>query len=150
MAGHLRCGLVLIADYGYGRGEYYAPARRDGTLQCHYRHRTHADPYWYPGLNDITASVNFTALAEAARMAGFELAGYDSQAGFLRAAGIEQVFADQLDQSELSRLRTANEVRKLMLPGEMGERFKVFAASRGLDEAQIPQAFAGNGQRHLL
>ncbi len=150
VTGRLRRGLVLIADYGYGLAEFYAPERRAGTLQCHYRHRTHADPFWYPGLNDITASVNFTALAEAAQTAGFELAGYDSQAGFLRAAGIEEVFANQPDQSELSRLRTANEIRKLMLPGEMGERFKVFAASRGLDEAQIPAAFAGNGQRHLL
>jgi len=150
VAGSLRRGLVVIADYGYGLPEYYAAERRTGTLQCHYRHRTHADPYWFPGLNDITASVNFTALAQAAQAAGFELAGYDSQAGFLRAAGIEQVFEGQTDQSELTQLRMANEIRKLMLPGEMGERFKVFAASRGLSAAQIPVAFAGNGQRHLL
>jgi SAM-dependent MidA family methyltransferase len=150
IAAGLERGLVLLADYGYGRAEYYRPERRDGTLQCHYRQRVHADPYWYPGLNDLTASVDFTALAEGAIAAGFELAGYDSQGGFLRAAGIDQVFERHAHASEIERLRVANEIRRLLLPAEMGERFKVFAASRGLDADVLGPAFAGLGQRHLL
>lgn len=150
VAEHLRRGLVVIGDYGYGRPEYYRQERHEGTLQCHYRHRVHSDPFWYPGLNDITASVDFTALAQAAQAAGFELAGYDSQSGFLRAGGVDQVFARYADAPELTHLRVVNEIRKLMLPGEMGERFKVFAASRGLAAKDIPGAFAGSGQRHLL
>jgi len=146
----LRRGLLLFIDYGYGRPDYYAPERSSGTLQCHYRHRVHGDPYWLPGLNDLTASVDFTAVAEAVAEAGFELAGFDHQSGFLAAAGIDQVFARQSTESTLDSVTLAQQIRRLMLPSEMGERFKVLAASRGLSAAQIPIAFAGRGQRHKL
>src|SRR3546814_20927675 len=81
---------MLFADYGYPRGEYYLPERRDGTLVCHYRHRAHADPYLLPGLQDLTAFVDFTALAEAGCGAGFDFSGYCSQASFLPGNGLTE------------------------------------------------------------
>jgi SAM-dependent MidA family methyltransferase len=146
----LRSGLLLLADYGYGRREYYHPQRSRGTLICHYRQRVHEDPYWYPGLNDITASVDFTALAEAGHSAGLELLGYDNQAGFLIGAGIEQIYAHLAELDDRQRLRLAGEIKRLMLPGEMGERFKLMLLGRGLDPALLPAGLRGLGQRQML
>lgn len=146
----LRSGLILLADYGYPRHEYYLPQRRDGTLICHYRHRVHQDPLWLPGLCDITASVDFTALAEAGRDCGLDLLAYDSQAGFLSAAGIDQVYADLAGRPDRERLRIARQLQQLMLPGEMGERFKIMAFGRGLDADSLPAVYQQPGQRHRL
>ena len=127
-------GLALFIDYGYARKDYYQPQHRDGTLICHYQHRAHDDPFKWPGLTDISASVDFTALAEAADFCGFEVSGYTSQAMFLLACGLDEILAQNEFLSERERLKVNNQVRSLTLPGEMGERFQVMALSRGLDE----------------
>lgn len=128
----LRRGVALFIDYGYPRSEYYLPERRDGTLICHYRHRAHGDALRWPGLQDITASVDFTAVAEAGHRAGFQLAGYTTQAQFLLACGLTELLEDE-QWSERQRLQAAGEAKQLLLPGEMGERFQVMALSRGYD-----------------
>ena len=132
VTGSLREGLALFIDYGYARREYYLPERRDGTLVAHYRHRAHADPYVLPGLQDLTAFVDFGALAIAARGAGFDLAGLGSQADFLLANGLPELFAaaQAAAPDEAARYALAQEVKRLTLPGEMGERFKAIAFSR--------------------
>jgi SAM-dependent MidA family methyltransferase len=127
-------GAMLFVDYGYPRREFYLPERRDGTLVCHYRHRAHGDPFFLPGLQDLTAFVDFTALAEAGIHAGFELAGYCAQASFLIGNGLAQrlqVIEEIGDEAE--RYRRHQEVKRLTLPGEMGERFQVMGFQRGAD-----------------
>ncbi len=89
----LQKGLALFIDYGYTRRDYYQPQRSDGTLICHYRHRAHGDPFNWPGLTDISASVDFTALAEAADGCGLEVSGYTTQAMFLLGCGLDEVLA---------------------------------------------------------
>jgi SAM-dependent MidA family methyltransferase len=126
-------GCVLWFDYGLPRAQYYFPQRHQGTLLCHYRHRAHDDPFLHPGLQDITAWVDFTSLAEASQAAGFELAGFTTQAHFLAATGIEHEM-QRLAADDAARFaRLASEARQLMLPGEMGERFKVMAWLRGIE-----------------
>lgn len=129
----LAAGLMLFIDYGYGRGEYYLPERNMGTLMCHYRHRAHADPLSYPGLQDITSYVDFTAVAEAGVNNELELMGFTSQGQFLLAGGLEKLLHGLADLDETERLQLSQQVQKLTLPGEMGDRFKVMALSRGLD-----------------
>jgi SAM-dependent MidA family methyltransferase len=125
-------GVLLLIDYGYGRAEYYHPQRSMGTLMCHYRHTAHDNPFWLPGLQDITAFVDFTAIAEAATAAGMQLEGFASQARFLVSCGIDQLMAE-IDPSNTRQLvQLGNEAKRLMLPGEMGERFKVIGFSREL------------------
>jgi len=133
VAGRLRQGLALFVDYGYPRAEYYLPERRDGTLVCHYRHRAHDDPFAHVGLQDITAFVDFTALAEAGAASGFALATFTTQAQYLLANGLTDLLAETAMRDERERVMLAQEVRKLTLPGEMGERFKVMAFSRGVE-----------------
>ncbi len=130
----LKTGLALFIDYGYPRHEYYLPQRHDGTMICHYRHRAHDDPFLWPGLTDISASVDFTALAEAAGQCGLEVSGYTSQAMFLLANGLEDIIAGFQSLEEKERVLMNSQVRRLTLPGEMGERFQVMALSRGLSE----------------
>jgi SAM-dependent MidA family methyltransferase len=133
LAGRLERGLLLLIDYGYARAEYYHPQRAMGTLMCHYRHQAHGNPLWFPGLQDITAFVDFTAIAEAASDAGLRLEGFNSQARFLVACGIDRLL-NEVDPNDLRRfLILSNEAKRLLLPGEMGDRFKVIGASRGLD-----------------
>ena len=127
-------GLALFIDYGYTRHDYYVPQRSDGTLICHYQHRAHADPFKWPGLTDISASVDFTALAEAADICGLEVSGYATQAMFLMASGLDKVLAGLELLADRDRLNLNNQVLRLTLPGEMGERFQVMALSRGLAE----------------
>ncbi|MCK9490004.1 MAG: SAM-dependent methyltransferase [Xanthomonadales bacterium] len=131
----LQRGLALFIDYGYPRSEYYLPERRDGTLVCHYRHRAHDDPLILSGLQDITAFVDFTALAEAGERAGLDLAGYTSQVQFLLGNDIEGYLASLDALSFAQRLAAVHPVKALMLPGQMGERFQVMAFSRGLETA---------------
>jgi len=146
----LRRGLVLLADYGYGRPEYYRAERTTGTMICHYRHHAHDDPFWHPGLNDLSASVDFTALAEAGVDSGFELLAYDNQSGFLIGAGIEGLYSHLGELDDRARLRLTQQIKRLMLPGEMGERFKVMLFGRGVEAEWLPAGLAGPGQRRLL
>ena len=144
----LRKGAALWFDYGLPRPQYYLPERREGTLMCHFRHRAHGDPFLYPGLQDITAWVDFTLLAEASRAAGFALSGFTTQSYFLAGLGIDgemQALAGS-DDNQFARL--ANQARQLMLPGEMGERFKAMVWLRGLE---LPMSgFALQDLRHTL
>ncbi|MDQ2070867.1 class I SAM-dependent methyltransferase [Natronospira bacteriovora] len=133
IAGCLRRGAALLVDYGLPRREYYMPDRGRGTLMCHYRHRAHEDPFLHPGIQDITAWVDFTAVAETAVQAGCSLLGYTTQAHFLLGAGIDRHVAHVNPEDTLSQLKLAQEVKLLTLPGEMGERFKVIGFARGDD-----------------
>lgn len=137
LCGCLGQGALLLVDYGYGRAEYYHRQRTMGTLLCHYRHRAHADALWFPGLQDITAFVDFTAIAEAATDAGLRLVGYSSQAQFLIACGVDTLLGE-VDPSDTQRfLQLSNEAKRLMLPGEMGERFKCIGFSRHLERGVL-------------
>ena len=135
VAGTQQRGAALFVDYGYPRREFYLPERDDGTLVCHYRHRAHGDALWYPGLQDITAFVDFTALAEAGLHCGYELVAYAGQARFLMAGGLDAAFAQACTQAdgEAARHALAQQVKKLTLPGEMGERFQAMLFARDLD-----------------
>lgn len=135
-------GVALLIDYGYPRSEYYHRDRSGGTLVCHYRHRAHFDPFVWPGLTDLSAFVDFTAVAEAAADHRLDIAGFTSQAGFLLSLGVQ----DFLEQAGSTRehLRLAGEIKRLVLPAEMGEKFKVMALSRDLNEPL--QGFAVSDQ----
>ncbi|GAB2651072.1 class I SAM-dependent methyltransferase [Arenimonas aestuarii] len=134
VGGLLREGAMLFVDYGYPRREYYLPERDDGTLVCHRQHHAHGNPFDLPGLTDITAFVDFTALAEAGVGAGFDLAGYSAQASFLINSGLpERLAAIEAIQDPVARLARTNEVKRLTLPGEMGERFQAMGFQRGVD-----------------
>jgi SAM-dependent MidA family methyltransferase len=139
----LQRGILLFIDYGFGRREYYHPQRCEGTLMCHYRHRAHADPLFLPGLQDITAHVDFTAVAEAGIDAGLKLLGYATQARFLLNAGLlqrlEQRGAQNPAPDNVSYLPAVAGVQKLLSPAEMGELFKVMALGRG--EVVAPTGF---------
>jgi len=128
----LERGALFVLDYGFPAREYYHPQRSMGTLACHYRHRVHGDPFWLPGLQDITAHVDFSALARAAAAAGLEVLGYASQAQFLVNCGISDEL-QKLDPENAARyLPAAAAAQKLLSPAEMGELFKVLAVGRGL------------------
>jgi len=144
----LGAGAVLWFDYGLPRSQYYLPERHEGTLMCHFRHRAHGDPFLNPGLQDITAWVDYTLLAEASREAGFILGGFTTQSYFLAGLKLdEQMRALAGDDAHLSA-RLANQARQLMLPGEMGESFKAMVWLRGLD---LPlSGFALQDLRHTL
>lgn len=133
LAEALAQGVLLLIDYGYPRREYYHPQRTDGTLICHYRQRAHNDPLLWPGLQDITANVDFTAVAEAALAAGLDVTGYTSQAYFLFGCGLETLLAASDPSDTLRHLALAQQVKRLTLPGEMGERFKAIALSKQVD-----------------
>jgi len=130
----LEKGIVLLIDYGYPVSEYYHPQRHMGTLICHYQHRAHADPFWYPGLQDITAFVDFSAVAYAAVDAGLEVRGYTTQAAFLMASGIAQLHQEAVTDEVSSQINLSQQIKTLTLPSEMGERFKVMALGKNIDE----------------
>ncbi|MEO6687830.1 MAG: SAM-dependent methyltransferase [Dokdonella sp.] len=131
----LTVGVALFIDYGYPRGEFYLPQRDDGTLVCHYRHRAHADPLHWPGLADLTAFVDFTALAEAGVAAGLDFVGYAPQGQFLLASGLPDLLECASSLSDIDRLRLMAQAKRLTLPGDMGERFQAMAFARGVDGA---------------
>jgi SAM-dependent MidA family methyltransferase len=135
VVGGMRRGALLFVDYGYPRREYYLPQRSDGTLRAFHRHALVADVHARPGLQDITASVDFTALAEAGTGAGFDLAGYATQAGFLIGNGLERNLAEAEARAadEAGRLRLRQEAKRLTLPSEMGERFQAMGFERGVN-----------------
>jgi SAM-dependent MidA family methyltransferase len=140
-------GLLLLIDYGLPRREYYHADRHSGTLRCHYRHRAHSDPFLYPGLQDITAWVDFTAVAEAADAAGLQVMGYTNQANYLLAAGADEEFAAAAG-GPAARVELGNQLKTLMMPGQMGERFKVMGLGQKLE--RVPPGFSGRDFRHLL
>jgi SAM-dependent MidA family methyltransferase len=127
----LECGAMLLFDYGLPRAQYYHPDRRGGTLTCHFKHRAHFDPLINVGVQDITAWVDFTRVALAGVAAGMDVLGFCTQAGFLLGAGIDGLFDAARDEQERTRL--SGEARRLLMPGEMGEAFKLLALGRGLD-----------------
>jgi SAM-dependent MidA family methyltransferase len=144
----LRRGAALWFDYGLPRSQYYLPERREGTLLCHFQNRAHGDPFRYPGLQDITAWVDYTLLAEASRAAGFTLSGFATQSFFLAGLGVDDEMRAMAAGDDAQYARLANQARQLMLPGEMGERFKAMAWLRGLE---LPlSGFALQDLRHTL
>ena len=137
-------GCMLLVDYGLVRREYYHPQRSSGTLICHYRHRAHDDPFIYPGLQDVSAWVDFSACADAARAAGLDVAGFTTQAQFLLATlAAEPPTAG----TDVAALRERSALKTLLLPGEMGERFKVLLLRKG---AASSGALPGRDQRGWL
>ncbi len=148
LAQRLQAGLILLIDYGYSRDEYYHPRRSRGTLMCHYRHRAHPDPMLMPGLQDITAHVDFTRVAGAALNSGLNVCGYTSQAFFLMGCGLDGLISESNPEDVRSHMELVQGVKRLTLPTEMGERFKVLGLSRGLNEA--PVGFSIRDQRERL
>ncbi|TCJ13002.1 class I SAM-dependent methyltransferase [Parasulfuritortus cantonensis] len=147
LAERLVHGMLLFIDYGFPRAEYYHRDRATGTLMCHYRHRAFDDPFYLPGLVDITAHVDFTAIADAALEAGLEVPGYTSQAHFLINCGLlERLHA--LEPGSLGYIKHTAQVQKLIQPSEMGELFKVIAMSKG--DLPAPVGFLHGDKRHTL
>ncbi len=141
-------GALILIDYGLTRHEYYHPGRNGGTLRCHYRQRAHDELFAWPGLSDITAHVDFTAIAEAGHGAGLDVLGYTSQAGFLINLGLGELLAARRDADEASGLRAAGAVQMLISPNEMGELFKVIALGRGIEEPLL--GFSRGDRTHTL
>lgn len=148
LAGRLTQGAMLFIDYGFGAREFYHPQRHTGTLMCHYRHRAHDDPFFLPGLQDITAHVNFTDIAECGIDAGLELMGYTSQAFFLINNGITELLKDTAPENLLDYLPLSAQLQKLTSPAEMGELFKVIALGKNM--AQPLSGFARGDLTRLL
>jgi SAM-dependent MidA family methyltransferase len=144
----LECGALLLIDYGFPRCEYYHPQRCQGTLRCHYRHRAHDEPLYLPGLNDITAHVDFTAIAEAGCEAGLDLLGYTTQAQFLFNCGITDMLSRCSPTEPARYLPLASRVQKLISPAEMGELFKVMVLGRSIAPGLI--GFARGDRSHTL
>jgi SAM-dependent MidA family methyltransferase len=141
-------GLILMIDYGFGQSEYYHPQRHMGTLRAHYRHHALDDPFYLPGLCDLTAHVDFSAVVRAGTAAGLELAGYTSQAGFLLNSGLTELLMQTLPDDAAAYLPQSNAVQRLVSPAEMGELFKVIGLSKG---GIAPLAgFARGDRRHAL
>jgi SAM-dependent MidA family methyltransferase len=147
LAGVLTRGVALLIDYGFPRREYYHPQRLMGTIMCHYRHHAHADPFWLPGLTDITAHVDFTAVADAAHAAGVDVLGYTTQAHFLLNCGL--LDAVQV-QDGVARHAAAAAAQRLVSEAEMGELFKVLALGRGIDLPAPLLGFAAGDRLHIL
>ncbi len=129
----LHKGAALIIDYGFPRHEYYHPQRAQGTLMCHFRHHAHAEPLVYPGLQDITAHVDFTAIADAALKAKLDVLGYTSQARFLINTGFVNQLAEMTKADALEQARTMASAQTLLSEAEMGELFKVMMVGRGIE-----------------
>ncbi|MDR1349240.1 MAG: SAM-dependent methyltransferase [Zoogloeaceae bacterium] len=143
----LEAGCLLLMDYGFPRREFYHPDRADGTLMCHYRQHTHPDPFYLPGLQDISAHVDFTSLIVAAHPAGLALAGYTHQARFLLNCGLLDDLAT-LEAGSPAYLKSASAAQKLLAPHEMGELFKVMALGKNLPAPLI--GFRRGDKSHAL
>jgi SAM-dependent MidA family methyltransferase len=144
----LERGAILVIDYGFPEREFFHPQRSMGTLACHYRHRVHGDPFYLPGLQDITAHVDFSALARAAAEAGLEVLGYASQAQFLVNCGITDLLAEENPADAKRYLPAAAAAQKLLSPAEMGELFKVLAVGRGIEAPLL--GFSSGDRSHAL
>jgi SAM-dependent MidA family methyltransferase len=148
LAQRCEAGALLLFDYGFPTSEYYHPQRSAGTLMTHYRHRASDDPFLFPGLADLTAHVDFSAMARAAVAGGMSLAGYTTQARFLINCGILDALKRCGEPQSVAYLREASTVQKLLSPAEMGELFKVLAISKGIDDDLI--GFRDGDQSHRL
>jgi len=135
IAERLQQGIIVLLDYGFPRHEYYHEQRNQGTLMCHYRHRTHPDAFVYPGLQDITAHVDFTSMADAALDANLQVIGYTNQVSFLMGAGLLELADLENESDTKQQMETASQIKKLTLPHEMGELFKVIGFSKNCDVA---------------
>ena len=142
----LDAGAMILFDYGFPRHEYYHPQRNGGTLMCHYRHHAHTDPFYLPGLQDVTVHVDFTTIAEAAFDQGLSVLGYTSQSHFLLNCGLLDLLAAETDT--VRRARNASAVHKLVSPSEMGELFKVIALGKGVAEPLL--GFSQGDKTHSL
>jgi len=140
-------GAAILIDYGFPQHEYYLPQRHQGTLMCHYRHHAHPDPLYLPGLQDITAHVDFTAMALAGVNSGLDMLGYTSQAAFLLDAGLGDVLLRTPPTEHTQYLPQANAVQRLTSPAEMGELFKVLVLGTGVE---MPDNFLRNDRSHRL
>jgi len=141
-------GVILLIDYGFPQHEYYHAQRSEGTLMCHYRHRAHADPFFLPGLQDITSHIDFSATARAGEEAGLELLGYTGQAQFLINCGITDIMLRTPPENAAAYLPQAAAAQQLLSPSEMGELFKVIALGKGYAAPLI--GFASGDRRHSL
>jgi SAM-dependent MidA family methyltransferase len=148
LADILQKGAILLIDYGFGRREYYHPQRSRGTLMCHYRHFAHDDPFYLPGLQDITAHVDFSAIADMAAKDGLTLLGYNTQAHFLINCGITGILARIPAENAGEYLPLANQLQKLVSPAEMGELFKAIAFGRNISGPLA--GFASGDKSRLL
>jgi len=131
----LKQGAILLIDYGFSKPEYYHPQRTQGTLMCHYQHQAHTDPFYYPGLQDITAHVDFSAVYQAAIATGLEILGYTQQASFLLGCGLIELLQKQHILSEKEKAKQNHAINLLTSPAEMGEIFKVMMLGKKIDEA---------------
>jgi SAM-dependent MidA family methyltransferase len=148
LAERIERGALLFFDYGFPAAEYYHPQRSRGTLMCHYRHHAHDDPLVLAGLQDITAHVDFTAIADAAVEAGHSVLGYTTQAQFLINCGITDILAETSVVDTRAWAPLAAAAQKLLSPAEMGELFKVIALGRGLDVPLL--GFTRGDRAHTL
>jgi len=148
LAGTLQEGVAFLFDYGVSRKEYYAADRSGGWLRCHFRHHAHNDALQLPGIQDITAWVDFTAIADAAAANGLEVDGYTTQAQFLISGGLDAEIAQLAELPIEAQLKLAGEVKMLTLPGEMGEHFKCMGLSRG--SGPLPAVFSDGGRMSAL
>jgi SAM-dependent MidA family methyltransferase len=148
LAEMLRQGAMLFIDYGFGAREFYHPQRSGGTLMCHYRHHAHDDPFLFPGLQDITAHVDFSGIAECGIDAGLELLGYTSQASFLINCGITGLLKAASPENPREYLPLSAQLQKLTGPAEMGELFKVIALGKGIMKP-LRGFSSGDKSRHL-
>jgi SAM-dependent MidA family methyltransferase len=140
-------GAAILIDYGFPAHEYYHPQRSQGSLMCHYRHHAHPDPFYLPGLQDITAHVDFTAMARAALEENLSVLSYTSQAGFLLESGIADLLSRTSPEEVMAYLPQANALQKLISPAEMGELFKVLVVGSGID---LPDNLLRHDRSHRL
>jgi SAM-dependent MidA family methyltransferase len=148
LSGVLQEGVAFLFDYGVSQREYYAMERSDGWLRCHFRHHAHNNALVLPGIQDLTAWVDFTAVAAAGVSAGFDVAGFSAQAQFLMAGGLEAEMRDFAALSLEQQLELSRQVKTLTLPGEMGEHFKCMALSKGTNA--VPSGFGMADRVHTL
>lgn len=144
----LEQGVCLVIDYGFPRSEYYHPDRSMGTLMCHYQHHAHGDPFFYPGLQDITAHVDFTAIAEAAESANLDVLGFTNQASFLISCGLLELVSQTQSDSPNGAFKHHHAIQTLTSPAEMGELFKVIALGKNYEGPL--KGFLLNDKRHRL
>lgn len=148
LAASLRQGFVFLFDYGVSQSEYYAVDRFDGWLRCHFRHHAHSDPLIYPGIQDLTAWVNFTQVATAAVDSGLQVAGYVTQAQFLLHGGLQQELHEMAGLPTAAQIEMSQQVKLLMMPGEMGENFKCLGLGKG--DIDAPELFRIADRSHTL
>jgi len=150
LASLLQQGVILLVDYGFGQNEYYHAQRHQGTLMCHYRHHAHDDPFFLPGLQDITSHIDFSAVARVALDSGLQLAGYTTQAHFLINCGITDLLTYIPADQPGNYLPLASQVQQLVSPAEMGELFKVMALSKNIDSDTATRGFTRGDLRRML